>query len=173
MKPNLQFDFVADKEKNTLTIRREFAAGRQLVWDCHTKSELLERWFAPKPFTSKTKSMDFSEGGHWHYAMIDPEGTEYWGYTRYITIRPIDGYQTADAFSDADGAINKALPQANWDVTFTDKPGTGTVSEHTLVQTIVEYASLEDLETVIQMGMQEGMTMTLEALDDLLEDLQA
>ena len=34
MKNVLQFDFIPDKEKNTLTIRREFLAGRQLVWDC-------------------------------------------------------------------------------------------------------------------------------------------
>lgn len=59
MKHNLQFDFVADKVKNTLTVRREFRAGRQLVWDCHTKSELLDQWFAlnrsqlkPNPWTS-------------------------------------------------------------------------------------------------------------------------
>lgn len=38
MKHNLQFDFIADKQKNTLTIRREFLADRQLVWDCYTKS---------------------------------------------------------------------------------------------------------------------------------------
>lgn len=38
---NLQFDFLANKENNTLTIRREFAANRQLVWDCYTKEELL------------------------------------------------------------------------------------------------------------------------------------
>ncbi|WP_233276816.1 SRPBCC family protein [Mucilaginibacter paludis] len=53
MKHNLQFDFIADKEKNKLTIRREFLATRQLVWDCYTKSELLNQWFAPKPFTTK------------------------------------------------------------------------------------------------------------------------
>jgi uncharacterized protein YndB with AHSA1/START domain len=43
MKADLQFDFLVDKENNTMTIRREFAAKRQLVWDCHTKSELLDR----------------------------------------------------------------------------------------------------------------------------------
>ena len=73
MNPNLQFDFLIDKENNTLTLRREFAANRQLVWVCHTKSELLDRWFAPKPFTTRTHHMDFSKGGYWHYAMIDPE----------------------------------------------------------------------------------------------------
>lgn len=162
MKNNLHFDFIADKEKNTLTIRREFLAGRQLVWDCYTKSELLDRWFAPKPLTTKTKSMDFREGGHWHYAMVEPNGTEYWGYTAYLKIKLIDYYIASDAFSNAEGEINKDLPLAEWLVTFTDK------GENALVETIVTYKSLSDLEAVIQMGMEQGMTATLEKLDELL-----
>lgn len=162
MKNNLLFDFLADKENNTLTIRREFLAGRQLVWDCYTKSELLEQWFAPKPLTTKTKLMDFSEGGRWHYAMVEPNGTEYWGFTEYITIQPIDLYTALDAFSDAEGNINENLPRANWNVTFTDK------GENAVVETVVTYKSLADLETIINMGMEEGMTATLEKLDELL-----
>jgi uncharacterized protein YndB with AHSA1/START domain len=42
---NLQFDFLANKDNNTLTIRREFNAEKQLVWDCYTKQELLDQWF--------------------------------------------------------------------------------------------------------------------------------
>jgi uncharacterized protein YndB with AHSA1/START domain len=151
-----------DRENSALTIKREFAANRQLVWDCYTKSELLDQWFAPKPLTTKTKSMDFREGGHWHYAMVDPNGTEYWGYTEYLTIDPIDNYTTRDAFSDETGKVNSELPTAIWNVTFTEKSG------HTLVQTIATYPSLEGLEKVIEMGMQEGMTSTLERLDELL-----
>lgn len=162
MKHNLQFDFIVDKENNTLTITREFAANRQLVWDCYTKSELLDQWFAPQPLTTKTKSMDFSEGGHWHYAMVEPNGTEYWGLTEYITIKPIDFYTALDAFSDESGAVNPNLPRAKWNVAFTDK------GRHAIVETIVTYNSLADLEAVIKMGMKDGLTSTLERLDSLL-----
>lgn len=162
MKNNLRFDFLVDKEKNTLTIRREFLADRQLVWDAYTKSELLDRWFAPEPLTTKTKSMDFREGGHWLYAMVEPNGTEYWGRTDYLTIHPIDNYTALDGFCDNMGKINLELPRANWDVSFTD------LGANAVVHTVVTYQSLSDLETVIQMGMQEGMTSTMEKLDDLL-----
>ncbi|MBV6639593.1 MAG: SRPBCC domain-containing protein [Cyclobacteriaceae bacterium] len=158
----LQFDFLVDKEKNTITVKREFAANRALIWDCYTKSELLNEWFAPEPFTTKTKSMDFSEGGHWHYAMVDPEGTEYWGWTTYTKIQPIDFYDTQDAFSDSEGNVNKDLPQAEWHVEFADK------GNNTLVVTTVQYDSLEALDQVINMGMKDGMTSTLERLDKLL-----
>lgn len=165
MNHNLQFDFVADKVKNTITVKREFLAGRQLVWDCYTKSELLDQWFAPAPLTTKTKSMDFREGGHWHYAMIEPNGTEYWGWTDYLTINPTKYYTTQDAFSNAKGEINTDLPRAEWLVTFTDK------GENALVETIVTYKSLSDLEKVIQMGMEQGLSATLNKLDELLMKL--
>lgn len=166
MKNNIQFDFIADKVKNTLTIRREFLADRKLIWDCHTKSELLDQWFAPKPLTTKTKSMDFREGGHWHYAMVEPNGTEYWGLTGYLKIKPIDYYTALDAFSNEAGDINEGLPRAEWLVTFTDK------GENALVETVVTYKSLSDLESVIKMGMEQGLTATMEKLDELLITLK-
>lgn len=162
MAHKLQFEFLVDKDKNTLTITREFAANRQLVWDCYTKSHLLDQWFAPQPLTTKTQSMDFREGGHWHYAMVEPNGTEYWGLTEYITIKPIDFYTALDAFSNDKGEVNPELPRAKWDVAFTDK------DKHAVVKTLVTYNSLADLETVINMGMKEGMASTLERLDNLL-----
>jgi uncharacterized protein YndB with AHSA1/START domain len=168
MKNDLLFDFLVNKENNTLTIRREFAAPRQLVWDCHTKSELLDQWFAPQPLRAKTKSMDFRVGGHWHYAMVDPSnGAEYWGWTEYTSLHPIDYYTTLDAFSNEAGEINTELPRANWVVTFSDK------GNNAVVETVVTYASLTELETVINMGMQEGMMSTLERLDALLLILKA
>lgn len=166
MNLNLQFEFLVDRKENTITIRREFLAERQLVWDAYTKTELLEQWFAPKPLTTKTKSMDFREGGYWLYAMVEPNGTEYWGRMDYLNIQPIDSYTALDGFCDQNGTLNTQLPRANWEVTFTD------LDDNAMVQTIVTYNSLADLETVIQMGMEEGLTSTLERLDSLLLKLK-
>lgn len=166
MKSKQKTEFVVDKAKNQIRMRRAFKANRQLVWNCYTKSELLDRWFAPKPFTTKTKSMNFEEGGHWHYAMIDPDGQEYWGLTKYVTIQPIDFYTTEDAFSNEKGEVNDELPTSTWKVTFIEQ------EDSTMVETIVEYESLQDVDTVISMGMEEGMYSTLERLDELLENIQ-
>lgn len=167
MKPDLRFNFIADMQKSTLTIRREFAAARQLVWDCYTKSELLDQWYAPKPFVTKTKTFDFREGGHWHFAMIDPNGTHYWSRTDYETITPIDGYTGYDGFADETGLVNPDMPRSHQQLSFTDE------ADRTLVQTLVTYNSAEDLQKVIDMGMKEGLTSTLERLDELLERLQS
>ena len=165
MNTKLPFDFLVDKENNTLTVRREFAANRQLVWDCYTQSELLEQWFAPHPWKAKTKIMDFREGGHWLYAMCGPEGEEHWGRMDYEKIQPIDSYSGMDGFCDENGILNPELPRAGWDVTFSDK------GENVVVSTLVSYRSLADLEIVIQMGMKEGLTLCLDQLESLLNGL--
>ncbi|MEW6362751.1 MAG: SRPBCC domain-containing protein, partial [Acidobacteriota bacterium] len=48
-------DFKVDKAAKTIEITAVFDAGLDLVWDAYTKPELLDRWWAPKPFVSKTK----------------------------------------------------------------------------------------------------------------------
>jgi uncharacterized protein YndB with AHSA1/START domain len=166
MAAKLQFDFVVDKENSTLTVKREFAAPRQLVWDCHTQSALLDRWFAPKPLSTKTQHMEFKEGGYWHYAMVTPDGQSYWSRVDYLAIHPIDSYATLDGFTDETGVVNPDMPRSRWDVTF------GDLKAHTLVTTVVQYNSPEDVQKVIDMGMQQGMESTLERLDELLDKLR-
>ena len=165
MTTDLLFEFLPDATARTITVRREFAGKRQLVWDCHTKSEYLDQWFAPKPLTTKTRHMDFREGGYWHYAMMTPEGEAYWNRLDYLTIRPIDGYTGLDGFSDESGNVNPDLPRSNLDVTFSEQ------GDHTIVTTIVLYASSDDLQKVIAMGLRDGLASTLERLDELLSQL--
>ena len=63
MTPDLSIDFAVNKKNNTITIKRYFNAQLSLVWDAFTVAEILDKWWAPKPWKSKTKSMNFSEGG--------------------------------------------------------------------------------------------------------------
>ncbi|MBV7408109.1 SRPBCC domain-containing protein [Maritimibacter sp. DP1N21-5] len=165
MKPDLRFQFSGDMTTGVLTVRRDFAARRDVVWDCHTKSELLDKWFAPKPLSTMTKSMEFREGGHWHYAMIDEDGTHYWGRTDYKTITPTTGYTTTDAFTDETGAPNEEMPISQWSTRFSDE-GAGT-----RVENVIDYGSPEALQTVIDMGMEEGIASTFEKLDETLAAL--
>ena len=69
---NLLFEFSLDKAAQTVYITREFDAPLSLVWDAFTKKELLDQWWAPKPYESRTKVMDFRVGGRRFYAMVSP-----------------------------------------------------------------------------------------------------
>ena len=75
---NLLFDFTVDKGEKTVLVTKEFDAELALVWDAFTKQEILDQWWAPKPWVSKTKFMDFKVGGRRFYAMISPDGQERW-----------------------------------------------------------------------------------------------
>ncbi len=166
MSANLAFDFSVNKENNTITVKREFAAELQLVWDAYTKSEILDQWWAPKPWKARTKTMDFREGGHWHYAMIGPAGEEHWAWADYKNIEQGKKFTGHDAFADVDGNINKEMPQSKWDVTFTDK------GERTLVDFHITYGDLAQLEATVEMGFKDGLRMAMEGLDELLPSLK-
>ena len=50
MSSNLLFNFTVDKSTNTVLISKEFSAELSLVWDAFTRQEILDQWWAPKPF---------------------------------------------------------------------------------------------------------------------------
>ena len=162
MKHDLAFEFSVNKENKTITVKREFAAELPLVWDAYTKSEILDQWWAPKPWKSRTKTMDFREGGHWHYAMVGPEGEEHWALANYKTIDPKKRFTALDGFADAEGVVNTEMPQSKWEVSFTPK------EDVTLVENLITFDDLAQLDTTIKMGFKEGLTMAMENLDQLL-----
>jgi uncharacterized protein YndB with AHSA1/START domain len=166
MSKNLAFDFSVDKKNNTITVKREFAAELPLVWDAYTKSEILDQWWAPKPWKARTKSMDFREGGQWHYAMVGPAGEEHWALANYESIQFQKKFTGLDAFADANGKVNKDMPQSKWEVTFTDQ------GEQTLVEFHISYDDLAQLEATIEMGFKEGLALAMEGLDELLPSLK-
>ena len=163
MKTSLLMNFTVNKEKNQINVKREFAAPRQKVWAAWTQSELLDQWWAPRPWKTETKSMDFSEGGMWLYSMVGPEGERHWCRNDYNKITPMKGFDSRDAFCDEDGNVNGEMPRANWSTQFDEAEGS------TFVKIQTTYESLEALEMVIKMGMKEGFTAALENLDELLE----
>lgn len=160
MKPNLLFDFTIDKESKTVFITREFDADLSLVWDAFTLPELLDQWVAPKPWSSRTKYMDFRVGGRRFYAMVSPEGLERWALQQYISISPKTHFKLFNTFADKDE--NPELPGSEWDYSFSEKNG------KTTVRIIIYNDSLARMEKMIEMGFKEGFLMSLENLENLL-----
>jgi len=160
---NLVFDFTVDKATKTVTIVKEFAAKLPLVWDAYTKQEILDQWWAPKPWKSKTKVMNFEVGGRRFYAMVSPEGQENWAVQQYKSISPKTNFKFYNTFADKDE--NLQLTGSEWDLNFTDQ------NENTKVVITIYNDSLERMEQMIEMGFKEGFTMTLKSLEELLATL--
>ncbi|MGV3696052.1 SRPBCC domain-containing protein [Flavobacterium sp.] len=160
---NLLFDFKFDKENKTVSITREFAADRDLVWEAWTNPEILDQWWAPKPLTSRTKSMEFKVGGRRIYAMIGTEGQENWSTHHFTAVNPKDNFKFLSSFTDSNGNPNSPFAASEWEVNFSGQ------DEITTVNILIKRDSLEELEKLLEMGFREGFTSTLDYLSQYIE----
>jgi len=163
MKNDLLFDFTVDKPSKTVVITREFNAELPLVWDAFTKAEILDQWVAPKPFSAKTKYMNFEVGGRRFYAMVSPEGQERWSVQEYTSITPKTNFKMYNTFADENE--NRQLPGSDWDYVFSEQDGVTTVN------ITIFNESLERMEKMIEMGFVQGFKMTIDNLEKVLESL--
>lgn len=166
MNTDLKFDFTIDKENRTVNVKREFAATSDLVWEAYTNPEILDQWWAPKPWLAKTKSMDFRVGGKRIYAMVGPEGEEHWAMADFTSITPKLNFKYLDAFCDNEGTISDEMPRSSWNLNFIAQ------DDITLVEISIGHGKLEDLEMIIEMGFKEGFSAALNGLDKVLLTLK-
>ncbi|MGS2739184.1 SRPBCC domain-containing protein [Sinomicrobium sp. M5D2P17] len=163
MNSNLKFDFTVNKENNTVNVKREFNAGLELVWEAWTNPEILDQWWAPKPYKTKTRSMDFREGGMWLYAMVSPKDEMHWCRADYEKIEHQKSYSYTDNFCDENGNVSEKFPNSFWTNVFSEN------AEITSLNITIQYESLEALERVIEVGFKEGFTMAMQNLDQYIE----
>lgn len=159
--------FTENFAQKQMLVSRTFNGPLDLVWRAWTEAELLDKWWAPKPWKAVTKNMDFREGGYWLYCMQGPEGEQHWGRADYKKIEIEDFFDAEDAFCDEEGNVNRELPGTDWHVTFT-KTGTGT-----RVEVTTTFESEDAMKQLIEMGVKEGTEMAHNNLDGLLKELLA
>jgi uncharacterized protein YndB with AHSA1/START domain len=165
MTAKIQTDFVKDLPNKKITVTRNFTAPLEKVWRAWTEKELLEQWWAPKPWRAETKTMNFTEGGRWLYAMVGPDGTRMYARVDFKIIKIHDYFTAQDSFCDEEGNINKDFPSNDWKNNFY-KTDTGT-------KVIVEltFSSEADLLKIVEMGFEQGFAMAHTNLDELLKTL--
>ena len=165
MTKKLLFDFSVDKATKTVFITREFDAELSLVWDAFTKPEILDQWMAAKPWTVRTKYMNFEVGGRRFYAMVSPEGQERWAIQEYTSITPKTNFKMFNVFADKDE--NPELPGSNWDFSFSEH------GEITKVNITIYNESVARMERMIEMGAIQGCAAQYNQLEELLSTLKS
>ena len=156
-----------DAANKKLHVVREFEAPVDQVWDAWTQSELLDQWWAPKPYQSVTKSMDFREGGFWLYYMQGPGGDRHWCRVDYNKIVQQKEFECEDAFCDENGVPSNTAPSMHWNCYFAPS------AIGTKVSIEVNFKSEEDMEKIIEMGFKEGFTAAHGNLDEVLSKVSA
>jgi uncharacterized protein YndB with AHSA1/START domain len=149
-----------------LVLTRTFDAPRELVFAAYSSCEHLRHWWGPRTWPMVECTMDFRAGGVWHYCLRGPnEGDESWGRAVFDEIVEPERIAYTDAFADADGNVNEGMPQTRSTVEFADAGG------KTRLTLRASYPSPAALKQVLDMGMVEGMTETLDRLDEHLATL--
>lgn len=136
-------------------VTRSFAAPRQLVWDCHTKPELVRRWMlGPDGWSMPICDVDLRVGGKYRYRWRnDADGSEF-GFTgqfeeivaptRLVTIERLEGME-------GEGALNTLVLE--------EKSG------KTLMTLTMRFASKEARDGALATGMTDGMETSYQRLE--------
>lgn len=162
MNPDLLFDFTVNKENNTISVTREFAASLDLVWDAWTKPEILDQWWAPEPWRTVTKTMDFRPGGFWLYAMVGPQDEKQWSRADYKKMDVKKSFSDTKTFCDDEGNVHPGTPRSLWNHVFSAERGI------TMVTIRIQYENAAHLEMMMKKGFKEGFTKGLQNLDQYI-----
>lgn len=156
-----------------LVLERVFDAPRELVFKVFSEAEHLKQWWGPRGWIVPFCTVDFRPGGIWHYCMkcVDEKqgeffGMESWGKGIYHEITDGESFVYRDYFSDAEGNENPDMPSTLVSMRFEEvEGGTKLVSRS-------KYDSEEALKTVMDMGMEQGITETWDRLEEHLQSIQ-
>ncbi|RVU02498.1 SRPBCC domain-containing protein [Mucilaginibacter limnophilus] len=152
-----------DPSGKQLHVTRNFNAPVEKVWRAWTEKEILEQWWAPKPFKAETKILDFVSGGLWLYCMVGPAGERHWCRVDIESVETNKSFASTATFCDEEGNINPDFPPMHWKAKFKSN------GENSTVEVSINFDSEADLEKIVSLGFKEGFTMALGNLDEVLE----
>ncbi|WP_042437932.1 SRPBCC family protein [Sanguibacter keddieii] len=150
-----------DPENLTLTIVSEHAADVDRVWQIWEDPRQLEQWWGPPTWPATFEEHSLVPGGRSRYYMTGPEGEKAGGWWTILTVDPPRSFEFEDGFAD-EGEATPTTDTTRAVVTL--EP----VDSRTRMTIVTTFASLEHLELLAQMGMEEGMREAMGQIDGVL-----
>jgi uncharacterized protein YndB with AHSA1/START domain len=150
-------------EALAMSITCEFDASIERVWQMWEDPRKLERWWGPPTYPATVVDHDLTPGGEVSYYMTGPEGDRHGGWWRVKTVEAPYRLEFEDGFADTDGNPNPEMPTTITRVGLTEQADGSTRME---IESI--FPSLEAMEQMIAMGVEEGITSALGQIDDIL-----
>jgi uncharacterized protein YndB with AHSA1/START domain len=150
------------------TITRVFNVPRARVWQAWTNTDELQRWWGPAGCRLSVASLDFREGGFFHYAMNYSNTPPMWGRFMYREIIAPQRIVWLNSFSNERCGLTRApfgatIPlEIENTVTFSEAAGSTTVA----LQARPFGAPDEDRQAFADMftGLEQGYGGTLDQL---------
>lgn len=155
-----------DPETLTMTVVADFAAPLQRLWDAYADPRQIERFWGPPTYPATFTRHDMFPGGRSAYTMVGPDGDVSRGYWEFLHVEAPHSFEVRDGFALPDGSPNTEMPSMRMTFAF---EGTATGSRLT---TTTFFNSLEELEQLVAMGMEQGMREAMGQIDAVLDDLR-
>ena len=157
-----------DPTRLTMTMTCEFQATPERVWQLWADPRQLERWWGPPSWPATFPVHDLRPGGKAEFYMTGPDGERSSGYWLVDVVEPPRYLEIRDGFSNPDGTRNDELPGVVMRVTIEE-------AKQGLTRMVLEssFASLAAMETLLEMGMDEGMTQALGQITAILAERKA
>ena len=153
-----------DLENRTLTVVAEFDHPVEKVWDLYADPRKMERWWGPPTYPATVVRHELAPGGVVHYFMTSPEGEEFHGRWDVQQVDEPNRFTAIDRFATSDGEPDPTLPVT--EMTYTFHP----TDRGTRMECVSSYASLGDLQKVLDMGMEEGLTGSMGQMEAVLAE---
>ena len=154
-----------DPQKVTLTVVADFPVPVTRLWDAYVDPRQIEKFWGPPQWPATFARHDVAPGGRSAYHMTGPDGEESHGYWEFLTVTDGKFFEVKDGFATNDGEPNTDMPSMR--MTFSFEP----TDQGSRLTTITYFNSAEELEQLLAMGMEEGMTAAMGQIDDILADL--
>ena len=154
-------DITHDLDARTITIVADFAAPVERVFDVYADPRQLELVLGPPDAPATVVDHELAPGGRVTYFMTGPDGEKHHGRWRIEEVEPPHRLHITDDAVGDEGKPDDGGPTA-MTVTIAETDGTATMS----IQT--HFADRESMEQMIEKGMEQGMTETLNQVDPLL-----
>ncbi|MBL8018681.1 MAG: SRPBCC domain-containing protein [Leptospirales bacterium] len=155
-----------------VVLKRYFAAPPQLVFDCHTKPELMRRWLiGPPGMTLERLENDLRVGGKYLYVYADAAGNKAAVYGKFREVIVPEKVTNTENYAMDLSTFDPNAPEdpnATVESRSFETEGSGTLMTH-----VVKYASSEVRKMMLESGAgPDGMEECCKVLDKLLLELR-
>jgi uncharacterized protein YndB with AHSA1/START domain len=154
-----------DPKNLTMTMEAEFEASPERIWQLWADPRQLERWWGPPTYPATFTKHSLARGSRVEYHMTGPEGDQPRGYWLVEEVEPPTRLVFRDGFANDDGSPNTALPENTGRVTIAE---IGAGRTRMTIESI--FPTIEAMEQVLAMGMEEGLKEAIGQIDAILAE---
>jgi uncharacterized protein YndB with AHSA1/START domain len=149
-----------------ILITREFDAPAHLVYKAWTTPELVKRWWHAKRGEATVAEIDLQVGGKWRSVMVTDDGTEVGFHGEYREIVPNERIVSTEVYEGLPEGVSEEDGMTVNTATFTEVDG------RTTLTILVQAASKESRDAIIDSGMEAGLQDALDLLEQVAVSLR-